>query len=126
MLNYLFLIIYVLGSVAISGETMYYVLATHCFLLAVSHLGRKRPIDPIFLFYIGVMLAAFANVRVISKVGTPDYKLYSYLISAYVDQAAQLWCISVTMVIIGYGLLNKRGMPAIVLEKKTQHLKKLF
>ncbi len=128
MVNYIFLIIYILFAGSLSGTDLYYLLSIHCLIAMIAHLQKKdNKITPIFLFYVGVIMVNYADIVLIGKINTESIKMYNYIVPKYIDEAVQLWCISTTLMIIGYNLAGKRSLPSIAFEiKKPKVLENIF
>ena len=115
MINILFLIIYSAFASSLTAELMYYVLSVHCFVLIMSHLRQGKKVTPIFLFYIGVLLVNYSNVALMHKAAT-TFLEYSYLVPKYIEEATQIWCVSVTFIVMGYEVAQNRSLPPIDFE----------
>jgi len=121
MLNVIFLILYVFTSSFFSGTTLYALSTIHLLICVVIHLRQKNSlITPIFIFYIGVIIVNIANIALISKIGTVNYKTYSYILPKYIDDAAKIWCISSILFVMGYQFFINKSLPAIDFELKKK------
>lgn len=113
MINIIFLVIYAFASGFVPATEMYYVLSVHCILLAASHLQQRKKITPVFLYYLGVLLVNYSNIVLIEKYRSGTVSAYSYLVPKYIDLATQIWCVSVTCIIMGYDLAVNKSLPPI-------------
>ena len=120
MVNLFFLTIYVFLFGTFDPSTSCIILIIHFSLCSILYLREKKGITPIFIFYVGIILTTIANFVVIGKVGTHTLKLNSYLIPKYISDALQIWCISSTIIAIGYQLNKERSFPSIAFEIKTK------
>lgn len=112
--NIIFLIIYVILLGISSAETLLYLLIAQCGLGMITELKQKRiNITPIFIFNFSVILASIGNILLIEKIGKIDFKTYNYIVPKYIDAAAELWCISSTLILIGYKFCGQRSFPSV-------------
>ncbi len=112
--NIIFLIIYVILLGISSAETLLYLLIAQCGLGMIMELKQKRiNITPIFIFNFSVTLACIGNILLIEKIGKVDFKTYNYIVPKYIDAAAELWCISSTLILIGYKFCGQRSFPSV-------------
>lgn len=112
--NIIFLIIYVILLGISSAETLLYLLIAQCGLGMIMELKQKRiNITPIFIFNFSVILACIGNILLIEKIGKVDFKTYNYIVPKYIDAAAELWCISSTLILIGYKFCGQRSFPSV-------------
>lgn len=80
----------------------------------IMELKQKRiNITPIFIFNFSVILACIGNILLIEKIGKVDFKTYNYIVPKYIDAAAELWCISSTLILIGYKFCGQRSFPSV-------------
>lgn len=128
MINLIFLVIYMLLADMLSGVDLYYLLSCHALLCIIIHLRQKKNmITPIFMFYVSILLVNYANLGVIAKMGNEGYREHSYLVPRYIDEAVKLWCVSCTLIIIGYNLTLDKSLPPIDFEvNKGKFFKTLF
>lgn len=124
MVNFLFLLFYVFFQNIVSASDFYYVFTVHCILNMIVHLRNREKITPIFLFYISVIIVNYANLVIISNVGTRNANLYT--IEAYIGEATQIWCISSTLIMIGYKLAINKSLPSINFELNRQQTTIMF
>lgn len=129
MINIIFLFIYFAASNFLSGSDLYVVLTVHFVILAIQYLNEKKLlISPIFIYYLGIILVNIANIVLINKIlHNQQTTIYTYIIPKYIDDAAQIWCVSSTMFVIGYNIYITRSLPsiAIILNKK-KHIDAIF
>jgi len=127
MVNVIFLIFYLISIFFFTGESLYYILIFQCLVCIVKSLKQKNYITPIFTFYIGVIITNLANLSLIGQVANHNIKAYNYIVPRYIDDAVKLWCVSCTLIIIGYDLFSKRSFASIaVIVTKKQNLKIIF
>ncbi|MCD6011919.1 MAG: hypothetical protein K0Q79_1781 [Flavipsychrobacter sp.] len=114
MFHVVFLVIYSLAASFFTGAQLFILLTIHFGIGAINHLREKQIlVTPLFLFYIGTIVVNIANLSLISQVEARDVRTYSYIIPQYIDQAALIWCISCTLVAIGYQLTIKKSLPPV-------------
>ena len=128
MLNVIFLLIYGFGAGFLNGAGLFSLLTFHFAVLFVQHIMKKNSvITPLFIYYAGVIIVNIANLVLISKVAAGTNKTYVYIIPKYIDDAAQIWCVSCTAFIMGYNWTKDRALPSIAVEiKKRKILQNLF
>ncbi len=96
---------------------MYMLLMFHCslkLLLAVSKRGKG--ISLIHTYYLGVLLISFANIVFLNKIyenGLKEYYIYAYISMEYISDAALLWAVGSTFIMIGYELFERRSLPSL-------------
>lgn len=128
MINIFFLFVYVFFFGSFSAVELYYMLTAQAVILIIAYLRKNKTtiITPLFIFYISIILTNYANLQMISQIGTPDLKI-TYLLPQYIDEAAQLWCISITLTIMGYHWAINKSFPVIGFDlKKVSILQTIF
>jgi hypothetical protein len=125
MINAFFLIIYVLFADSFSGVELSYILSFHCALCMILHLrqNKRELVTPVSLFYLGVILVNYANLSMIASYRNGTLKSSSFLVPVFIHEAITLWCISCTLIIIGYHLARKKSFASIAIEISS---KKVF
>jgi hypothetical protein len=116
MLNFIFLIVYVALADLLSGLDLLVLLTLHFTLCIVNHVWKKKPMDPLLAYYVGVIMVNIANIALIDQVETGHITTYTYIIPRYIDLSAQIWCISSTLFIFGFQAVKKRSLPPINVE----------
>ena len=112
--NIIFLVIYVILLGISSAETLLYLLIVQCGMAMIVDLRHKRiNITPIFIFNFSVIIACIGNILLIEKIGKVDFKTYSYIVPKFIDPAAELWCISCCIILIGYKFIGQRSFPPV-------------
>src|ERR1035437_2983011 len=111
MINIISILIYAIANKILSRTDFYIILTIHFGILAIKDLIRKQIlITPITIYYLGVIIVNIANIGFVAQLGHQQLKIYNYIIPKYVDDAAQIWCISSTMFAIGYNLYIKKSL----------------
>lgn len=114
MFNVVFLMIYALSASFFGGTELFILLTLHFSINAINHVReRQLSVTPIFLFYLGVIIVNIANISLINQVEAHDVRTYIYIKPQFIDQAALIWCISSTLVVIGYQLTLTKSLPYI-------------
>ncbi len=127
MVNVIFLIFYLISIFFFKGESLYYILIFQCLVSILKSVKEKNYITPIFTFYIGVIITNLANLSLISQVANHNIRAYNYIVPRYIDDAVKLWCVSCTLIIIGYELAIKRSFWNIAVNvTKKENLKIIF
>ncbi len=127
MLEIAFLLIYVLFSDIVSPQTMYYILIIQGLLSVIIHIRKKKSIDAIFIFYIGMILTNIANISLIGKIGTSYLSTYNYIVPRYIGSSVLIWCIYCTVVIFAYHWFSNKSLPSIGFEiKNKKHHQAIF
>ncbi len=113
MINIFFLVVYLFFGDTLQGEELFYVLTTHCIINIIAHFNLKdNKVSPLFLFYVGVIAINYANLGLIDQYHSGHAKI-SYLIPKYINESAQIWCLSCVAVMMGYNFNSKRSVPPI-------------
>jgi hypothetical protein len=121
MVNILFLLFYVIGYNQFPGEALYYILILQCIINIVVNIREKNPITPLLTFYAGVIITNTADLNLITQLHERTLKTYSYIVPMYIDSATKLWCISTSVLAIGYEVAMKRlhfSSIAIIIQKR--------
>ena len=126
LLNFIFLIVYTLLSSFLSGEDLYYLSSIHIIIYIFHSLTIKKNISPIILFALGSLIVNIGNIALISQLYTRTIITYNYIVPKYIDNAAQIWCISFTLIIIGFDSTIKKSLPPISFDIKKNHLRNIF
>ncbi len=114
MFHLVFLVIYAAAASFFTGAQLFILLTIHFGICVINHLREKKVlITPLFLFFIGSIIVNIANLNLIEQVEARDIRTYTYIIPKYIDQAALIWCVSCTLVVIGYNLTLKKSLPHI-------------
>jgi len=125
-LHIVFLFLYIFLSTVLSASELYFVCVLHMLIYIGSNFYQQRVVTPIILFALGVVVVDLGNVALIDEVVQGTVTTYSYIVPAYIDDAAQIWCVSITIIIMGYILAAKKSLPAINFDVKREHLKIVF
>ena len=125
MVNIFFLALYAVLPGILSSVEMSYLLSIHCIINIILHFrtNKKELVTPILVFYVGVILVNYANISLIGDYVHRALRKNNYLVPAYIDEAIQIWCISVCFIIMGYSFNIKKSLPSIALELNN---KKVF
>lgn len=125
MLNIVFLIIYIFFSSFFRNGDLFIVLTIHFLIHIVNHFVKKKPATPVLIFYFGIILINYANIQLISQFYSGGIR--SYLVVEHINLAAQIWCISSTLMQMGYQYAINKSLPAISIEvKRNNNLNKIF
>ena len=126
MINVFFLILYVFLSDLFSATDLSYILSLHCIICGILHIkaNKTRIVTPLFIFYIGIMLINYANISIINLNMHGELKGNMYLAPKYINDAVKIWCVSTTLVIIGYRSNIKKSLPSIAFQITNRHFYK--
>ena len=118
MINFSFIIIYILCAPFLDGTELYTLLTIHFLFLVIKTVRTtQNAISPIFVYYLGVIIVNIANIYLISLLNSGmQLKTYGYIIPKYINEAAFIWCISNTMFSIGYKAFSTKSFPKINIE----------
>ncbi len=127
-MNIFFLLIYAVFGDLLGGEGLLILFTFHFAICFINHIRQKDSvITPLFIYYAGVMIVNVANLLLIGKIASGTNKTYSYIVPQYIDAAAQIWCVSGTLFVIGYSWAINRSLPSIAIEvKRKDVLRNLF
>lgn len=127
-LHFLFILLYLIGSVTFSGKILSVLLIAHCVFAMYEYLRKKKNLDPLFFYIIHVIIVTVANIVIIGEVETLSVSAaYNYIIPEKIDISTLLWAIGNTFIFIGYEVFSKRSLPSIAVNITTRKkLKTLF
>lgn len=112
--NVIFLLIYAFASTILSMDMLNYLLIFQCLLNIIDEIKQgKLIITPILVFYVSVIITNIANLTLVSKLGSRDVRIYSYIVPKYITEGTQLWCVSCSIMTIGYLLAVRKSFPPI-------------
>ncbi len=117
---------YVFLSTVLSASELYFLCVVHMVIYLVSNFYQQRVVTPIILFAVGVIVVDLGNIALIDEVVKGTVTTYSYIVRDYIDESAQLWCVSISIIIMGYILAARKSLPAIHFDVKKEHLKVVF
>lgn len=127
MINFVFLLIYALLSGSLDAKDTYYLLTAQCIFLIFGYVQKYKIVfTPIFIYYLSIILVNYANLELLAQIGTPELRV-SYLVPKYVNESAQLWAVSCTLVMLGYQAAARKSLPPVDLEiNNAKTLKFIF
>jgi hypothetical protein len=116
-LHIFFLILYVAVSYIFPIESLVNVLLlAHCSIALLLDIRQKKKLYVMSTYYIGVMLATFANLLFVIKVqtvGIGENSMYHYIIPEYIDDATLLWAVGNSAIFAGYQFFSRNSLPPI-------------
>ena len=115
MINIVFLFIYVALLGSIPAIQLYYIFSFQCVLLIITYVRKHKKVSPILLYYVSLIIVNYANIKLIDQIGTSELQI-NYIIPRYINEAAELWCISSTIIIMGYHWNADKSLPSIGFE----------
>jgi hypothetical protein len=123
-----FLLFFALFSSVIDTEYLFYLSMLNSLICIYTLLQHKKVIiTPIVVFCFGVILTNIANMILISRIGVTDFKMYSYVVPKFINEATQIWCISANLMIIGYKSFQNKSFASLYYDiKNIDYIKFLF
>ena len=114
-----FLILYIALYSFAGGITMSIALLVHCSLMLYNTIRDKKPINPLILYAVSVIIVSLSNILLILDVDNHSISLYYYIVANHIDEATLIWCVGNCAIFIGYDLVKNRTLPLIDVEIKS-------